>query len=98
MSYPYGKREKLKIVWEDAAHNTNAILKKDGVTFVGTKKHCAEQAIRWLIQKEFTDPVNVFMLSMKIDFVLFGRVWRMIEKEKEKAMREEKTQILGQQV
>jgi len=82
MSYPYGKREKVKLLWQDANHAVQ--LKKASVVFEGSKKHCGEQLARWLVQKEFLDPIDLLKLSLKMDIRLFGRIMRMWEEEKQK--------------
>lgn len=78
MSYPYGKRERLKIVWEDACKSNKIRLVKASVVFEGSQKHCAEQMIRWLIQKDFIDPFSIFVLAGKVDFRLYGKLYRMM--------------------
>jgi len=94
MTYPYGKREKLKVVWEDDAHTTNMTVKKASVIFQGSKKHCGSQMVRWLMQKEFLDPVDVLKMSLLYgDIKLFGRLARLMELEREKAVQEEKNQV-----
>ena len=84
MTYPYGKREKIKIVWEDACKSSKIKLTKGGAVFEGTGKYCGEQAIRWLTQKDFIDPLDLLMLALKMDIRLFGRLLKMWEDEKNK--------------
>ena len=90
MSYPYGKRERVKLVWQDACHSSKVGLTKDAVVFEGSKRHCGEQAIKWLVQKEFVGPVDLFKLSMRMDFRLFGRFYAMAEQERRRVALEEK--------
>lgn len=93
MTYPYGKREKLKVVWEDDSHTTNMTVRKSSMVFQGSKKHCGQQTIRWLMQKGFLDPVDVLKISLLYgDITLFGRIARLMEVEKAKAIQEEKTE------
>ena len=50
----------------------------------GSSRHCAEQLIRWLWQKKFIDPIGILLLASRMDFTLFGRVWREVEEERKK--------------
>ena len=81
MSYPNGKREKLVLVWLEGKHSfsSNIPLQKGKVTFEGSPRHCAEQALTWLYQKKFIDPVSVAFWAFKKDFTLFGRMRKMEE-------------------
>lgn len=85
MSSGYGRKERIKIVWEDAHKSNKFNLKKGAVVFEGTGKYCGEQTIRWLYQKEFLNPIDVLKLSLRLDIKLFGRLWKMWEAEKARA-------------
>ena len=76
MSYPYGKREKLTILWEDACKTSNVKVVKAKVVFEGSPKHVAEQNARWLMQKEFIDAFSLALICGKVDFTLFGAIYR----------------------
>ena len=80
----YGKREKVTLYWEGACKSSNIRLKKASVSFEGSPKHCAEQVINWLYQKEFIDPVAICLFAARKDFTLFGRIWKSVEDEKAK--------------
>ena len=75
---------------DDASHSSNIPLKMSRVKFEGSRKHCAEQCIHWLYQKEFIDPVDLVKLAMKRDITLFGKFpglfgFGTVAKETEKA-------------
>ncbi len=79
MNVPYGKRERLTVVWEDACRSNKVKVVKASVVFEGTPKHCAEQCARWLVQKDFIDAFSLTLLCGKIDFTLFGAIYRKME-------------------
>ena len=96
MGDTYGRREKITLVWEDACRSSNIKVRKGQVVFEGSGKHCAEQAIRWMYNKGFIDPVGICLLSARLDFTLFGRIWKSVEDEKLKAGVEPKAGVLGE--
>jgi len=98
MTYPYGKREKVKLVWEDSSHSSKVKLTKASVVFQGSKKHCAEEAIRWLYKKDFIDPVNVAWLAMKLDIKLYGKFSKMFSDQKSLVSEPVKKPVLIQNI
>jgi len=95
MSGPYGKKDRITIVWEDAHKSSKINLVKCRVSFQGSQKYCAEQAIRWMYDKGFIDPVGICLLAARLDFTLFGRIWKSVEEEKQRVIVESKPGVLG---
>jgi len=82
MSNPYGRKERITLIWEDACKSSKVKVLKGKRVVEGSPKHCAEESIRWLEKKGFIDPVGILTLAGKMDFALFGTVWRKVEEQK----------------
>ena len=94
MTYPYGRRDKIKLVWEDCSHSSKSRLVRGTVEFSGSQKHCAEENIRWLYKKGFIDPVSVAWLAMKLDIRLYGRFQKMINGNESLVSKPSKSPVL----
>ena len=103
MSYPWGQREKITICWEDAKKTTKMRVVKGKFEAKGSRKHCAEQLVRWLVQKEL---ISVFDLAQfvlfKLDaykapeYRLFGHFLRWLDKgDNNTKPEEETTSVIG---
>ena len=79
MSYPNGKRERVKLQWFEAKHSlaSNASLLKCETVFEGSPKHCAEEMMRWLHRKNFIAPIDMMFLAGRLDFTLYARLRKM---------------------
>lgn len=84
MTYPYGKRIRIIVVVEDASKATKVskVQRDRHQTKVGSPKNASAEVIRWLCQKGYTDPWGAAICAGKIDFRLFGRIWKAIEDSK----------------
>ena len=69
--------DKIVLQWEGYHVNSPIVLVKNKVEFNGSRKHCAQETIRWLWQKGLISAPELFELSLKLDFKLFGRATAM---------------------
>jgi hypothetical protein len=91
MTYPYGKRERLKIEWTSFAANGFTPAKRQPVFFGDEKgsspKRCAEECIKWLVENKFISTIQVVgYAGYRLDV---GLGQRMIDQKKTLAMVEE---------
>ena len=80
--------DKIVLQWEGYHVNSPIVLIKDKVDFNGSRKHCAQETIRWLWQKGLISAPELFELSLKLDFKLFGRATAMWDFERKQKVLE----------